>query len=227
MKLIQNTVKLDSYSLDNVASTYIKEDIIDIIDGNIIETKNTYGLKKDRYISIKYNDGLTPNNNYGRNQKFLVKRVEQNRVYVDDYIDKNKLDFKNCKVYWCQAKDNISNDDIFACYKGTPKLRALVGAYCIQDCVLLNVLMNKLNVLNNYVGMANVCNVPLSYLFMRGQGVRIFSLVAKCCRIRDHLIPLNKKFNDEVNFEDRDNNDTAIIIDKINSITNNNGKNWQ
>ena len=30
--------------------------------------------------------------------------------------------------------------------------------------------------------MANVCSVPLAYIFLRGQGVKIFSLVSKECR---------------------------------------------
>jgi hypothetical protein len=37
--------------------------------------------------------------------------------------------------------------------------------------------------------MANVCLVPLSFIFMRGQGVKIFSLVAKRCRDDGLLIP--------------------------------------
>jgi uncharacterized phage infection (PIP) family protein YhgE len=50
-------------------------------------------------------------------------------------------------------------------------------------------LLEKLQVLNANIGMANVCSVPLSYIFMRGQGVKIFSLVSKKCRDLDHLIP--------------------------------------
>ena len=37
--------------------------------------------------------------------------------------------------------------------------------------------------------MANVCVVPLSFIFMRGQGVKIFSLVARRCREDGFLIP--------------------------------------
>lgn len=32
----------------------------------------------------------------------------------------------------------------------------------------------KLELLANNMGMANVCSVPLSYIFLRGQGVKIF-----------------------------------------------------
>ena len=50
------------------------------------------------------------------------------------------------------------------------------------ECVA-NRLINKLQVLNNNIGMANVCSVPLSYLFLRGQGIKGTSLVAKKCNL--------------------------------------------
>ena len=46
----------------------------------------------------------------------------------------------------------------------------------------------KLEVIANNIGMGNVCLVPFSYLFMRGQGIKIFSLVAQICREEGFLI---------------------------------------
>eukprot|EP00798_Chlamydomonas_sp_ICE-L_P026648 gene26648-biopygen3073 len=40
--------------------------------------------------------------------------------------------------------------------------------------------------------MANVCWVPLSYIFMRGQGVKIFSLVSKQCLEDGFVIPTKR-----------------------------------
>ena len=67
--------------------------------------------------------------------------------------------------------------------------------------LLVTKLLEKLQVLNNNIGMSNVCSVPLSYIFMRGQGVKIFSLVSKKCRDLGFLIPRlyvkNKPSQDE------------------------------
>ena len=41
--------------------------------------------------------------------------------------------------------------------------------------------------------MANVCSVPLGYIFLRGQGIKILSLVSKECRDFDFLLPVLKK----------------------------------
>ena len=52
----------------------------------------------------------------------------------------------------------------------------------------MNELINKKQVITNNIGMANVCVVPFSFLFLRGQGIKIFSLVAKFCREENFLI---------------------------------------
>lgn len=60
---------------------------------------------------------------------------------------------------------------------------------CIQDNILCSKLLDKLKILVNNIGMANVCYVPMSYLFLRGQGIKAYSLVAKKCRMEGYLIP--------------------------------------
>ena len=49
--------------------------------------------------------------------------------------------------------------------------------------------------------MANVCFVPLSFIFLRGQGIKIFSLVAKECKNEDFLIPVKKHKREEENVD--------------------------
>ena len=58
----------------------------------------------------------------------------------------------------------------------------------LQDCTLVMDLFGKLDVLNNAVAMANVCSVPVTYIFMRGQGIKIESLVFKKCRAEGQLV---------------------------------------
>ena len=97
------------------------------------------------------------------------------------------------KVYWSQAKDDISPNDIFRLQEGSDDDRALIAKYCVQDCALCNKLVSKLQIITNSIGMAQVCHVPLSFLFLRGQGVKIFSLVSRRCRLENHLIPVLRK----------------------------------
>lgn len=197
MKVIQRDHKLSSYKLDSVASYFIREKITKFnVDSKTkttrIDTKNTFGLYVGRYIVIVYAEGPVEST-YKDGEKFKIIELGKDYITIDGLIDTNELIGKGYELFWCQAKDDIKPSQIFSKFKGSPDDRAEVGMYCLQDCNLCNKLIDKLQIITNNVGMANVCNVPLSYLFLRGQGVKIFSLVAKKCREKDHLIPVIKK----------------------------------
>lgn len=129
----------------------------------------------------------------------------------DQKLDSYKLD-SVASIFLGDHKNDLKPHEIFEKYKGTSADRAEVARYCIQDCALVNRLLHKLKVLENNIGMGNVCSVPLSYLFMRGQGIKIFSLVAKFCRSLKMLIPVVKGFNEESLDEDGVGYEGAIVL---------------
>lgn len=47
--------------------------------------------------------------------------------------------------------------------------------YCIKDAQLPMKLMEKLSVMVNYIEMARVTGVPLSFLLSRGQQIKVVS----------------------------------------------------
>eukprot|EP00798_Chlamydomonas_sp_ICE-L_P027977 gene27977-biopygen5922 len=112
-------------------------------------------------------------------------------VQRDHRLDSYKLDAV-AQHFTGEAKDDVSPKDIFILQKGSAEDRAIIARYCVQDCALCNLLVAKLEILANNVGMANVCWVPLSYIFMRGQGVKIFSLVSKQCLEDGFVIPTKR-----------------------------------
>jgi len=199
MKVVMRDHRLSSYKLDSVASEFIREQITKdtkLVDDKttLIATKSTYGLTKDRYIKIFYNDGLS-DTAYKDGKKFKVLSMTTNSITIDGVLDEEAMMFDKYKIFWCQAKDDVEAKDIFRLQKGSSADRAIIAKYCIQDCVLVNKLMEKLQILTNNIGMSNVCYVPLAYIFLRGQGIKVFSLVAKKCREKNHVIPvLHKKF---------------------------------
>lgn len=129
----------------------------------------------------------------------------------DHKLDSYKLD-NVAGVFLGDHKEDLKPKQIFEKFGGSAADRRDIATYCLQDCALCNRLMHKLKVLENNVGMGNVCSVPLSYLFMRGQGVKIFSLVAKECRTKDHLIPVIKGFNPHFE-DDTDGYEGAIVLE--------------
>ena len=199
MKVVQREYKLSSYKLDYVASYFIREVITNIIceidsyDCKFkVITKNTNGVKIGQYVTIVIVEGAVENK-YGEGQKFQISEIGKDYLILDGKINTEEFMNKGFKIFWCQAKDDISPADIFRMFKGTSEERSLVGKYCIQDCELVSKLVHKLQVVANNVSMANVCSVPLSFIFLRGQGIKIFSLVAKKCREKNYLIPTTKK----------------------------------
>ena len=110
-------------------------------------------------------------------------------VQRDHKLDSFKLD--NVALHFTGDKKNdVSPADIFRLQKGSAADRRVVAEYCIQDCALLNKLCSKLELIANNMGMANVCCVPFSWILMRGQGVKIFSLVSKQCKADGYMMPV-------------------------------------
>ena len=114
-------------------------------------------------------------------------------------LDSYKLD--NVAEYILKEKKvDLKPNEIFSKYLGTSKDRADIGIYCIQDCVLVNRLIQKMKVIENNSGMSNVCMIPMSYIFHRGQGIKIFSLVLYECSKRGQVIP-TREVTDDTGYE--------------------------
>ncbi len=123
-------------------------------------------------------------------------------VQRDHKLDSYKLDNVS-KVFMNNQKEDLSPKQLFQNYKdGSSDKIKEIAVYCVKDCILVNELINKLQVITNNMGMANVCIVPFSYLFTRGQGIKIFSLVAKFCNDENFIIQdLNMDDIDKSSYE--------------------------
>ena len=144
-------------------------------------------LKEQRLSSSALGDNVMRYlDMHGRVMIDLMKVVQR-----DHKLDSYKLDLV-AQHFLGLRKNDVSPAEIFKLQRGTSADRRKIAEYCVQDCALCNHLTVKLEILANNVGMANVCSVPLSFIFMRGQGVKIFSLVAKQCKTDGFLIPTQK-----------------------------------
>lgn len=118
-------------------------------------------------------------------------------VQKEHKLDSHSLD-NVAKHFLGLQKNDVSPSDIFRLQKGGPAEKKTIADYCLQDCALCNRLIIKLEIVANNMGMANVCSVPLGFIFMRGQGVKIFSLVARQCLTDGFLLPtLEKPMSEE------------------------------
>jgi DNA polymerase elongation subunit (family B) len=200
MKDIQKTfTNLSSTKLDYVSSYFIRGDIYNynIKDDYIeLECKTTQDIFENDYIHIEVNKGFISDD---IGDKYLIKKIENNKLYIDyddDLIEELK-DNKN-NLIWSQAKDDVGPKDIFRLFKGSSNDRSIVAKYCVKDCKLVSLLINKLEIITKNIEMANVCYVPLSYLFLRGQGIKIFSLCSKEFMEQKYVFPVIKKKNNYI-----------------------------
>jgi len=211
---VRRNAVLDSYSLDNVTATYMAGIVSSIseADGLIrLGTKSTKGTVVGRAIVLLDDD----NDPVG--DKFEVVAVESKALILKGVLDSSR------PVRWAQAKDNVSPQDIFALHAKGSAERAVIAKYCIQDCDLVMELFQKLEVLNNSIAMANVCWVPLDYIFTRGQGIKSESLVFYECRKEGQIIPVQSmpsrsEVEVEVDTEDEVGYEGAIVLDPLTGI---------
>lgn len=197
---------LTSYKLDYVAGHFIGDTVKDYEnveyeaeDGEkldemeskatVINTSNLTGLLEGSYIhieeighSVDYYDG---------GNKFLVTEVNrENKTFtLNTHVNPNMAK----RVRWCLAKDDVTPQDIFRLTKGSSNDRAIIAKYCIQDCNLVHYLFKKSDVLTGFIEMSKICSVPIDFLVMRGQGIKLTSYIAKKCREKETLMPVIDK----------------------------------
>ena len=86
-------------------------------------------------------------------------------------------------------KDDLSPSDLFNYNTSTKDKIALVVKYCAQDTWLLIDLMLKLRIITNMIGMANITMVPMQYIELRGQQIRVHTQIAYETKKEGYLIP--------------------------------------
>jgi DNA polymerase elongation subunit (family B) len=188
MKDIQKSEPLTCYTLNYVSSYFIRENIksYTYLGDNIyeLECNKIQNIQISDFINIEIMSGFITN---VIKNKYLILNILNNKMTIKgDLIEPNQ------KLCWSQAKDDLEAKDIFKLQKGSPKDRALIAKYCIKDCKLVNMLIDKLEIVTKNIEMANVCFVPLSYLFIRGQGIKVFSLCLKEFRKQKYAFPVIK-----------------------------------
>jgi DNA polymerase elongation subunit (family B) len=201
--------KLPSYKLDSVSEFYISGKIKDIICSSdsdkvnssscIVKVDNIGELEIDNYIVISMSS-TTAKLYDGEKLKILDINRDKGLITLDRPIPKSCL---SSVPLWGLGKDDISPQDIFKLQKGSSQDRSIIAKYCIQDCALLIRLLRKLEVINNNFGMSNVCLVPFSYIFLRGQGIKAFSLITNECSKENFVLPVLERIElEEVEVDD-------------------------
>ena len=181
---IKRKTQLSSYKLDSVCAAFLSGKLggISRLEHGrwLLKTKQTGDARVGRSLQILDELGEE------LSEKMVIVAIESGGLIVESEEDLAAVG--STAVRWAVVKDDVSPADIFRLHRGTNADRATVAAYCIQDCDLVMELYKKLEVFNEAMSMANVCSVPVTYIFTRGQGIKIESLIFEFCASVGQLI---------------------------------------
>ena len=199
---VRREQNLDSYKLDNVASTFLRDKVtkLERIDKTHIKiyTKNTRGLFSGNLVRFDIVGNTI--NPYQDGRKFTTENVEP-KSFIVKSEDEILNDVDISKLEWSFTKDDTSFKDMLEAHRGTAEQRGRIAKYCVQDCDLVLTLMAKLDTLVNARGMADVCRVPIQYIFVRGQGIKIYSAVVYNASKRNQIILTQEGFEGDTSYE--------------------------
>ena len=189
---------LSSYKLDYCAGYFIGDGVKKLEhlpSGNTkISSSNLMGLENGNYINFEESSHSTDTYKDGAKFKVLNLNLAEKTFEIEGH---EQPDMKK-SVRWGLAKDDVTPQDIFRMTNEGPAERAIIAKYCIQDCNLVHHLMNKIDVMTGYIEMAKICSVPISFLVLRGQSIKLTSFIAKKCREKRTLMPvIERSFGNE------------------------------
>ena len=190
---LRRDYQLSQYKLDYVAGHFIG-DVISSSEtlpggGTVLRTSNTIGLETGAYVTIEeHAHSVEP---YKDGQKFQVRSIDRENGAV--VIETTEVLAPDRQWRWGLAKDDVSPQQIFALAEEGPRGRAIVAKYCVQDCNLVHHLMRKIDVITGYIEMSALCSVPMSYLVLRGQGIKLTSYICKKCNEKGYFMPTLSK----------------------------------
>ena len=192
---------LDSFKLDNVASVFLRDKVLEYKD-NVVTTKSTRGLRIGNYVRFDLVGNTT--DPYREGEKFCITAVSGNTFRIDggDSLFAELSSKDRAHLEWTLSKDDVEPHELFRLHReGGSAGRARIARYCIQDCDLVLTLMGKLDTIINARGMADVCKVPMQFVLIRGQGIKIFSAVVYYAAQRNQIIETKRFDTDDAGYE--------------------------
>ncbi|KAL3841404.1 hypothetical protein ACJMK2_019556 [Sinanodonta woodiana] len=91
-----------------------------------------------------------------------------------------------------EQKEDVQHSIITDLQNGNDQTRRRLAVYCMKDAILPLRLLDKLMCVINYMEMARVTGVPLTYLLSRGQQIKVVSQLLRKAKEQDLVIPSHK-----------------------------------
>jgi DNA polymerase delta subunit 1 len=202
-------------------ANFIRESDADIITGyNINNFDFPYLLNRAKHLNVRNFHYLGRVTNIGSVIKESVLqskqmgRRENKSINIEGRVQFDLLlilvrDYK-LRSYTLNAvsfnflgeqKEDVHHSVITDLQNGNSQTRRRLAVYCLKDAYLPLRLLDKLMCVINYMEMARVTGVPLSYLQTRGQQIKVISQLLRKAMEQDLLIPTHQSQAADENYE--------------------------
>ncbi|CAM8917107.1 unnamed protein product [Rhodiola kirilowii] len=96
-----------------------------------------------------------------------------------------------------EQKEDVHHSIITDLQNGNAETRRRLAVYCLKDAYLPQRLLDKLMMIYNYVEMARVTGVPISFLLSRGQSIKVLSQLLRKAKQKNLILPNVKQAGSE------------------------------
>lgn len=146
-----------------------------------------------RIVKQKFSSSAAGDNEYLRIEKLpgrlnldIMIFVKKDMVKYDSY----KLDNIAKEKLKTEEKRHVSPKQIFRWYKARDSARcAEIADYCAQDTTLVQLLVDKIDVVTQLFEMANITYTQVGDLLSRGQSVKVYSQITKAAFEKGFFTP--------------------------------------
>ncbi|KAL7230905.1 hypothetical protein ACSBR2_009230 [Camellia fascicularis] len=139
-----------------------------------------YGTRESKEVTVE-----------GRVQFDLLQVMQRDYKLSSYSLNSVSAHFLN------EQKEDVHHSIISDLQNGNPETRRRLAVYCLKDAYLPQRLLDKLMFIYNYVEMARVTGVPISFLLSRGQSIKVLSQLLRKARQKNLVIPNVKQAGSE------------------------------
>ncbi|XP_020227443.1 DNA polymerase delta catalytic subunit isoform X1 [Cajanus cajan] len=183
-----NICKFDlPYLIERAANLKIAEfPILGRIRNSRVRVKDTtfssrqYGTRESKEVTVE-----------GRVQFDLLQVMQRDYKLSSYSLNSVSAHFLS------EQKEDVHHSIISDLQNGNAETRRRLAVYCLKDAYLPQRLLDKLMFIYNYVEMARVTGVPISFLLSRGQSIKVLSQLLRKARQKNLVLPNVKQAGSE------------------------------
>ena len=148
-------------------------------------SSKAYGTRESKDINIE-----------GRIQLDVMQAIQRDHKLSSYTLNSVSANFLG------DQKEEVHHSIISTLHEGSDEDRRRLASYCLKDAYLPVRLLEKLMIIINYIEMARVTGIPVSFILKRGQQIKVISQLLRQAKKESYLMPTINKAAKKESFDD-------------------------